>query len=207
VLRAAELFAEAVGDCVVIDVGGATTDVHSVTDGTPEWTARMTQPEPRTKRTVEGDLGVFVNARNLVAGDPTWEARLGDLVAVPHTGRQLELTRWLCAQAVEIALRRHAGVISDLYTPTGRRLLVKGKDLTAVRWLVGTGGALTRVPGGEATLRSCCQAPGRHLLPPHDAAVLIDRDYLFSALGTLAEDYPDEVRATCRAQVPAAQVR
>ncbi len=39
-------------------------------------------------------------------------------------------------------------------------------------------------------------APGRHLLPPPEVHVLIDRDYLFSALGTLAQAYPDEVRAT-----------
>jgi uncharacterized protein (TIGR01319 family) len=87
VLRGAELFAEAVGDCLVIDVGGATTDVHTVTDGSLEWTAKMTDPEPRAKRTVEGDLGVYVNARNIVelAGDSEWESRLPDLRAVPHT--------------------------------------------------------------------------------------------------------------------------
>jgi len=44
VLRAAELFAEVLGDCLVFDVGGATTDVHSVTDGSLEWTAKLTEP-------------------------------------------------------------------------------------------------------------------------------------------------------------------
>ena len=203
VLRAAELFAEAVGDCVVIDVGGATTDVHSVTDGSVEWTTKMTDPEPRAKRTVEGDLGVYVNASNIIelAGDPAWESRLSDLEAVPTTEAELELTRWLCARAVETAVRRHAGVVTSLYTATGRRQVVKGKDLTAVRWLVGTGGALTRVPGGEEILRTVCQGPGEYLLPQPDVQILIDRDYRFSALGTLAEGYPDEVRATFRAWV------
>jgi uncharacterized protein (TIGR01319 family) len=200
VLRGAELFAEAVGDCLVVDVGGATTDVHTVTDGSAEWTSKMTDPEPRAKRTVEGDLGVFVNAANIVAlaGDPAWEARLPDLEAVPHTDAQLELTRWLCARAVETAVRRHAGVVTSLYTAAGRRQVVKGKDLTSVRWLVGTGGALTRVPGGDEILRTVCQGPGEYLLPPPDVQVLIDRDYRFSALGTLAEGYPDEVKATFR---------
>ncbi len=59
VLRGAELFAEALGDCLVFDVGGATTDVHSVTDGSLEWASKLTEPEPRAKRTVEGDLGVL----------------------------------------------------------------------------------------------------------------------------------------------------
>jgi len=59
---------------------------------------QMIEPEPRAKRTVEGDLGVYVNARNIVelAGDPAWEARLPDLQALPKTEQQIELTRWLC---------------------------------------------------------------------------------------------------------------
>jgi uncharacterized protein (TIGR01319 family) len=206
VLLGAELFAEAIGECVVVDVGGATTDVHSVTDGSPEWRSKMVEPEPRAKRTVEGDLGVYVNARHIVelAGEPEWEPRLTDLKAIPTTERELELTRWLCERAVETAVRRHAGAITDLYTPTGRRQVFKGKDLTSVEWLVGTGGALTRVPGGDAILRGGACGAGRHLLPPPEVRVLIDRDYLFSALGTLAQAYPDEVRATFHTWVESA---
>lgn len=200
VLRGAELFAEALGDCLVFDVGGATTDVHSVTEGSPEWSARLTEPEPRAKRTVEGDLGVYINAHNIVElqRDPEWEARLADLEAIPGTERAKELTRWLCTQAVEIGARRHAGVVSDLYMPTGKRKIVKGKDLTAVRWVIGTGGALTRVEGGAAILNHIRTGPGKHLLPPPDAQILMDRDYRFSALGTLAQEYPEEVKATFR---------
>lgn len=209
VLRGAELFAETVGDCLVIDVGGATTDVHTVSDGSPEWTAKMTEPEPRAKRTVEGDLGVYISARNIVelAGDQEWESRLPDLQAMPQTERQIELTRWLCAKAVETAIRRHAGVITDLYTATGKRQVVKGKDLTSVKWLIGTGGALTRVPGGEVILRCVSRGAGKHLLPPPEVHVLIDRDYRFSALGTLAHAYPDEVRATFHDWVESMQAR
>ncbi len=69
--------------------------------------------------------------------------------------------------------------------------------------MVGTGGALTRVPGGEAILRGLCKGPGKYLLPPPDARILIDRDYRFSALGTVAQAYPDEVKATFRRWVDA----
>lgn len=198
VLRGAELFAEALGDCLVFDVGGATTDVHSVSDGSREWADRMTEPEPRAKRTVEGDLGVFINARNIIdqADDPGFEIRLDDLSALPQTRGEIELTRWLCTKAVETAVRRHAGVVMDLYTPTGKRQVVKGKDLTAVKWVVGTGGALTRIPGGEDILRSVCTGAGKYLFPNPDASVLIDRDYLFSAFGTLAGSYPEAVKNT-----------
>lgn len=198
VLLGAEHFAQAVGDCLVVDVGGATTDVHSVTPGSPEWLARTIDPEPRSKRTVEGDLGVFVNAGNIVAlaGRPDWAADLSELRATPRTPSEQGLTRQLAEFAVTTAVRRHAAVVSDLYTPSGRTQVVRGKDLTAVRWVVGTGGALTRVPGGTAILRAICLGAGRHLLPPEEAHILLDRDYLFSALGTLAQAYPDEVRAT-----------
>lgn len=203
VLRGAELFAGVLGDCLVFDVGGATTDVHSVTEGSLEWAGRMTEPEPHAKRTVEGDLGVYINARNIIslANDPEWEGRMADLQAIPATDREMELTRWLCTRAVETAIRRHAGVVTDLYTPTGRRQVVKGKDLTAVRWLIGTGGALTRIPGGDGILRSICKGPGSYLLPPPEASILIDREYRFSALGTLAQDYPAAVQNTFKAWV------
>ena len=117
------------------------------------------EPEPRAKRTVEGDLGVYVNASNItdLSGDPAWEARMTDLQAMPSTEREKELTRWLCARAVEVGAKRHAGVITDLYTPTGKKQIVKGKDLTGE---VGgtTGGALTRIEGGAQCLRAICRS-------------------------------------------------
>ena len=200
VLRGAELFAEELGDCLVFDVGGATTDVHSVTEGNSEWASRMVEPEPRAKRTVEGDLGVFVNARNIVdmAGNPEWEARLAELQAMPATERERELTRALCAFAVDTGAKRHAGIVTDLFTPTGRKRIVKGKDLSAVRWVIGTGGALTRIEGGAEILRTICTGPGKYLLPLPESRLLLDRDYLFSALGTLAQAYPEDVKATFR---------
>lgn len=203
VLLGAELFAEVLGDCLIFDVGGATTDIHSVTEGSFDWNSYAVEPEPRAKRTVEGDLGVYVNARNIVelSGDPVWEARLADLAAMPSTQAQVELTRWLCARAVETGIRRHAGVVTDLYTPTGKKKIVRGKDLTAVQWVIGTGGALTRVEGGEEILRSVCTGAGKYLLPTSDASILMDRDYRFSALGTLAQAYPQEVKKTFAAWV------
>jgi len=198
VLRGAELFAEVMGDCLIFDVGGATTDVHSVTDGSAEFASKLVEPEPRAKRTVEGDLGVYVNARNIMdmSSDAAWEARMVDLQAMPQTDREKELTRWLCARAVETGAKRHAGVISDLYTPTGKKRIVKGKDLTGVKWVVATGGALTRIEGAADCLRAICTGAGKYLLPPRDARILIDRNYLFSALGTLAQAYPEEVKQT-----------
>lgn len=198
VLRGAELFAEVAGDCLIVDVGGATTDVHSVTEGSAEFAAKLIDPEPRSKRTVEGDLGVYVNAANVLemADDDAWQQRRDEIRAMPHTDREKEVTSWLCRKAVEVGVKRHAGTISDLFTPSGKKQIIKGKDLTAVKWVVGTGGALTKVEGGEKILASVCQGAGRSLLPKPEARIILDKDYLFSALGTIAVEFPELVKNT-----------
>lgn len=203
VLLGAELFAEACGDCLVFDVGGATTDVHSVTNGSPEWTSRQIEPEPYAKRTVEGDLGVYINAQNIAElnTQATSIEEVKNIKAVPGTQQEKELTQRLCKVAVDTAVRRHAAVVMESYTPTGKKQTVRGKDLSAVKWVIGTGGALTRIEGGREILQGICNGPGKYLLPSPQATILIDRNYRFSALGTLAQDYPQEVKNTFSAWV------
>ena len=56
------------GALLVVDPGGATTDVHSVASGEPSQAGVIPQglPEPRVKRTVEGDLGMRHNIAAIV---------------------------------------------------------------------------------------------------------------------------------------------
>ncbi|MBF0410467.1 MAG: glutamate mutase L [Candidatus Riflebacteria bacterium] len=198
VLRAAELFAEIEGDILVVDVGGATTDVHSVTEGSNEFKDKLLDPEPRAKRTVEGDLGVYVNAENVAEldEDNCLSGRLSDVKAIPSQPNEKEITRLLCKKAVETAVRRHAGTIGEIFTPTGRRQIIRGKDLTAVKTIVGTGGALTKVEGGMEILKALTEGSEKHLLPKQDAKIILDRNYFFSAYGTLSQIKPDEVKLT-----------
>ncbi|TMB67597.1 MAG: MutL protein, partial [Deltaproteobacteria bacterium] len=73
VLQGAILGAEGVegekgwGEMLMVDVGGATTDVHSIGYGEPQGPniAEQGLPEPFAKRTVEGDLGIRFNAGTL----------------------------------------------------------------------------------------------------------------------------------------------
>jgi uncharacterized protein (TIGR01319 family) len=117
---------------------------------------------------------------------------------VPTSNDEKSLTQKLCKIAVETSVRRHAGVVMEAYTPTGKKQTIRGKDLTAVKWVIGTGGALTLIGGGKKILNSICTGAGKNLLPSPDAKVLIDSDYRFSALGTLAQDYPEQVKTTFR---------
>ncbi len=60
---------EALGPLMVVDPGGATTDVHSIGAGEPATPGviRYGLPQPHAKRTVEGDLGMRHNAAAIVA--------------------------------------------------------------------------------------------------------------------------------------------
>ena len=192
VLLAAELLAAEAGDLVVVDVGGATTDVHSVTDGSPEIAALMTEPQPRSKRTVEGDLGTYVSAPHVVEMLQVRERphRLPPPLPVADDDVAAALT--LTHFAAVTAVQRHAGQLTHLYTPSGRQTVARGRDLTACRLLVGTGGALTRLPGGEAVLADARAkgGGGERLLPPQDARVALDRDYIFACCGALLAHFP-----------------
>ena len=204
VMLAAQLLYDEIGDLAVIDIGGATTDVHSVTEGSPDIVSMMTSPEPKAKRTVEGDLGLYINAHNLVdrLGTEALDKELGiDTAAVmqeykpiPETERQFKLTERLCLEAGLVALDRHAGKLRHLYTPQGRRTIAEGKDLTAIKWLVGTGGALTRLPHHEQILRTIadCNKSRMQLLPsPGTVQLLFDNDYIMASIGVLSKEDPE----------------
>lgn len=201
VMNAAKLLAEELGDLMVLDVGGATTDVHSVTEGSPEIAKLLTAPEPKAKRTVEGDLGVYVNARSIIEliGREQLTAEFGpaatDLIAnlhpIPQTEQEIRLVERLTLEAVRTAVTRHAGALKFLYGPTGRIVTAEGKDLSAVRYIIGTGGALTRLPRRVEIMAELVKGGrGRELFPKADAQILVDHHYIMASLGVMAEKYP-----------------
>ncbi len=200
VMEAAGLLEKEIGDLMVIDVGGATTDVHSVTEGSPEIQDIMVAPEPRAKRTVEGDLGVFINAGNVIEamGREQLEERLGFKIdgmrpsPIPRDEKELRLLEELTRYVVEQAVFRHAGKLKEFYGPSGKTTLAQGKDLTRVQWIIGTGGSLTSLEEGPEILGDLRKEKGKRLLPRLEARVLIDQHYLLAALGVLSRERPKE---------------
>lgn len=204
VMEAVQLIYNEIGDVVAVDIGGATTDVHSVTGGSEEIGILMTSPEPFAKRTVEGDLGLYVNAKNLIEriGESALQNELGidveavmaNYLPIPKTEGQFKLTERLCREAGLVALERHAGALRYIYTPSGRKTVAEGKDLTAVKTIIGTGGALTRLPHREQLLRALadCNATGMMLYPkPSKIRLLFDDDYIMASLGVMSKHYPE----------------
>ncbi len=201
VMQAARLLAEEMGDLVVMDIGGATTDVHSVAEGSERYRKLSVYPEPRAKRTVEGDLGLYVNAAqvaDLIGYDRLAEEfdmpmhkQVQDIHPIPTTPGEIALVERLAVAAAEAAMARHAGRLRHLYGPSGRVTLVEGKDLSQVTWLVGTGGALTRLPSRRRILEGIRRLrPGQELWPSPEASTLIDHHYIMAACGLLATTHP-----------------
>ncbi len=199
VMECAKLLYEQVGDLVVLDVGGATTDVHSVTEGSEEIASIQLSPEPMAKRTVEGDLGVFVNARSMARqiGVYNLEKEIGQdptpifehYRAIPDTPEQFRLTEALAWHAASDALERHCGRFRHTYGSNGRQTFAEGKDLTNVNYLVATGGALTRLPGRKGIMERLCHLNdgGKLLFPKaQNLKLLEDKNYYMASLGVLS---------------------
>lgn len=217
VLKAAELLSagtdleDGIGDLVVVDIGGATTDVHSIADGEP------TQPgitlkgleEPFAKRTVEGDLGMRYSALSLWEASGTRKIRkyLQDdrnieegcrhlaqhVDLLPETPEAVAFDEALAKVAVEISLERHVGTIETLYTPMGVLFSQTGKDLTQVNCLIGTGGVLVESQNAAEILKAgLFDAENPVLLKPNKPRLMLDQQYIFSAMGLLAQDFPDK---------------
>ncbi|MGM0420830.1 MAG: GlmL-related ornithine degradation protein [Bacillota bacterium] len=193
VMEAAKLLKSAIGNLVVFDVGGATTDVHSVTEESGKVRDMLVSPEPEAKRTVEGDLGVYLNASHVFSllKDEFDLPAQEDLAPIPRNKEEEKYVEHLTARAVKTALERHAGTYRDYYGSGGRQTVAEGKDLTAVRWMIGTGGALTRLPGGKMILKTLRNERSRQLLPPPEAEPLIDEKYIMASLGVMSQKYPE----------------
>ena len=217
VLAGARLLADGVdgeegwGELMVVDVGGATTDVHSVAEGSPTRSNVLYRglPEPRLKRTVEGDLGLRVNAPSLLAalgeervrqamgvdGRPDLTAlaeRLSrDLGCLPQTEEEWALEATLGRGAVKLAVARHVGRLEEIFTPRGPMFVQRGKDLSQVGTVIGTGGIFAHHPQALNMLRGAV-ADGRDpfLLAPRQPRLYLDRRYIFWAAGLLADEEP-----------------
>jgi uncharacterized protein (TIGR01319 family) len=210
VMESAKLLYDDIGDLMVLDVGGATTDLHSVTTGAEAISRLLIAPEPLAKRTVEGDLGVYINRMNLVdlIGRPELESRLGfplesvleSYKAIPKTENEIRFVEAITEEAVRLAFARHVGSLRYVYGPQGRSTLAEGKDLTQVHYIIGTGGALTRLKH-RVEMMGAIKKPdprGMFLSPPEGAVVLVDNDYIFASLGVLSKKHPKAALALLR---------
>ncbi len=226
VLMAAELLAkgtyqtEGLGNIMVVDLGGATTDVHSVI---PEY--EELDPEERglvvtnekqvSYRTVEGNIGMRVSAMGVInAVDPRvilekkamntketvsqfieyCEKLESEPDYLPQSKQELVFDELIAQTAVEVAIKRHGGRIateadaSRGYMPG----MPMGRDLRMITTVIGVGGVFAHNSEEKSKhiIQSAFKERGPYLLP-ENPSVIIDKDYLMFAAGSINEVDPD----------------
>ncbi|MCL2285811.1 MAG: methylaspartate mutase accessory protein GlmL [Firmicutes bacterium] len=207
-------FEEGLGPLMVFDLGGATTDVYSMADGLPKNPQVYVQGllEPFAKRTVEGDIGMryslaptieaietdakyhFYNGHGITETDVAeWQticaANPSALPVGEHTAYK-QVEQALASEAVRLSAARHVGFYERTYTPMGETIIQTGKDLTGVKYVIGTGGAIIGASAPKEILKAAVYSPRDvNLLKPQSPQLLLDKEYCFSAMGLLAQKF------------------
>ena len=197
---------EGIGDLMAIDIGGATTDVYSISAGTPTFDNVMIKglPEPYNKRTVEGDLGMRYSLGSLAdeidlnALSVQLEIDADDIVkwieackASPNTLAEENsihqtIEEGLAKCALRMAVERHTGRVETAFTPFGQMYIVTGKDLTEVELVIGIGGVLVNAVNPNNILDGAIADKQNLLsLKPKQPKYLIDKKYIFASMGLL----------------------
>ena len=219
VLSAAEILSQGsddedgLGNLMIVDIGGATTDIHSLAEGEPTNDGVIPKglEEPFAKRTVEGDLGMRYSALSLLEAAGTKKIRKylndtnkeidiklhcnkrhEDIMMIPKEGEETVFDEAMAAAGTEIAMIRHCGWLESVYTPMGVMYYQHGKDLLDVKYVIGTGGVLVHSKNPEKILKAGCFDPAEPVhLKPRAPKYLIDKTYILSAMGLLADEKPN----------------
>ncbi len=155
---------------MMVDVGGATTDVYSFNENKPYPGARlMGVSEPYAKRTVEGDMGMRessicilreVGDKALASGagvtaeqiEQGVQTRITTTGYLPDTPDEQRIDQELAGQAVGVSVRRHAGHVEHVWT-TGSKQYQVGKNISEVSEIIGIGGVIVNSPDPAAILQ------------------------------------------------------
>ncbi len=194
---------ENLGNLMTIDVGGATTDVHSIAIPSDDFKEYL-EGEPLSKRTVEGDLGVFINHDNVVKMYQkselaelvgVQEARLDELLDtysyIPIENDEKALVYELTRKCTHLALDRHVGDLKRVFTSSGQKIIPEGKDLTQIEKIIVTGGALINLENTEKIIEDYMKKNPTKLLPSKNVKILRDHDYIMASVGVLSLKYPE----------------
>ncbi len=216
VLAAGELLAmgtegeKGIGDLMIVDVGGATTDIHSFTHTVVQKGAKVSgAAENFSKRTVESDLGIresagllaeeigFEKLMNEVAMDESKlqsfvDRRVTKVDYIPDSTEERRIDEVMTKYAVKISAGRHAGFLEPVPS-TQYKYLQRGKNLTGIRHVLGTGGPIIHSRNPEELLGAVLRDGEKNssVLLPEEALFYLDREYILYSMGLMKEYYPD----------------
>lgn len=212
VMKATELLGKMVkknsmDGALVVDIGGATTDIHSYGKGLGLGLNVFYEgmKEPVLKRTVEGDLGMRESAPSVLSyletskqaqvleeqfTDKEVEAfiaiRTQERNFVPTDEAGLYFDKMLASQCLDLALHRHVGRLRKV---NSQDYYQSGKDLRQFSCVVATGGPLTKNPHRQTILQENF-GQGHDDLRPIQPLIHFDHAYIMSAIGVLSQVKP-----------------
>jgi len=167
---------------VVLDVGGATTDVYCVPDPDAEQATlgREAVGVPARRRTVEGDLGVFSSVDDLRAA--------AHAEGLPPAAKPLALGE----AAATIALRRHLRA-ETAYGPGGAG--ARGVGLVVL-----SGGVFRHAEPGavDAVVARLAADRGGAGTVVNGTDVVVDARYVLAAAGLLVSEHPEAASGLLR---------
>jgi len=215
VLRAADLLSrgylneEGLADIVLVDIGGATTDMYSICETTKRSDVVLGGlEEPYAKRTVEGDLGmrysasgalkdlskediIRLNQTHHIDFEAEISKRTKDVSFIPQNDDDEAVDQLIAGMCTDKAMSRHAGKMEEVFSPLGMVFHQTGKDLTTVSYVIGTGGPVIHSPNPKAILWQATNIHHQRMeLRPQNPEYLLDQDYILSAMGLLARMEP-----------------
>lgn len=204
VMESTMTFYEKLGNVITVDIGGATSDIHSVSVPSEEY-EKYLEGEPLSKRTVEGDLGVYINYKNvidligqdkIISDLKIQKNDLNKLIDnykfIPITKEQRLFTDKLTEKCLTESLDRHVGDLQRVFTTNGQKIIPNGKDLTKVEYIILTGGALLNHNDPETIIKKYIENSTTKLLPSKDVIILKDHDYIMASIGVLSLVYPKQ---------------
>lgn len=194
------------GNLMIVDVGGATTDIYSFNENeTCRGAKSIGLEEPFTMRTVEGDLGMRENAGTVVEQEGTerfarelgisegevqsaLNERISDTGYLPDSEIETLIDDKIASIAVGVAARRHAGRIRPSYEGKGR-YIQSGKNMENIAVVVGTGGILVHNRKPHDILNNVVKIgkKDRNILLPEHVDTFLDTDYVLFSAGLLRE--------------------
>nr|WP_320026723.1 glutamate mutase L [uncultured Acetobacterium sp.] len=211
------------GSLMLIDIGGATTDIHSAIPELEELKLEerglvINNEKQFSYRTVEGNLGMRVSVNGVLEaiGAQTLrklidqsievsEAEIIDYIEkveemtdyIPQNENEKKLDQAIAICAIHLAIRRHAGMYAkedDAVMGVMAGTAI-GRDLRHIKNIVCAGGVFVNATNEdrETIVQDAFENPGNSLLPIDKPRVVFDDHYLMFSLGVLSKWFPDEV--------------
>ena len=201
---------------MLIDMGGATTDIYSYCEsftGDQDAVLRGIR-EPKLKRSVEGDLGMRVSAKSIWQSASSFcdeELKLHNFTEDDFVDYLEKITSnpnflpakqdakfrtfdtILARSCLQFSITRHAGTFTPTHTLQGKVNVQFGKDLRAVSLVIGTGGYLSHC-ADENLWNNLGPIRTGNLqevsLWPNNFEYWIDQHYLYPLLANIVQDFP-----------------